>query len=157
MNDGYALERATKDHAKGISITIRAAIEKVNAKDYPPAEIERLVRNFSTAKVREMLAERQTLVALSEGKVVGTGALQGAEIKSVFVSPDWHRKGIGTALVCELERIAAREGHATLEVSSSLSATVFYAALGYSERSRKFFAEEETVTMSKVTDKTPLA
>ena len=149
MSRPYVLKPATPDHAEGIGRVIRDAIETVNAKDYPPAEIERLVKNFTTMKVSRMLSERRTLVALAGSDIVGTGALQGSEVKSVFVSPALQRSGIGTLLVTEIEAMALREGLDTLDVSSSLSAARFYSALGYIEVTRRFFGAEETVWMTK--------
>ncbi len=149
MSHTYVLKSAETEHAEGIGRVVRDAIGRVNAKDYPPAEIDRLLRKFSTQKVCALLKKRQTLVALHGERVVGTAAIQGTEVKSVFVSPDWHREGIGSSLVCELERIAASRGIETLEVSSSLSAVPFYLALGYIEKSRNFFGDEETVMMTK--------
>ncbi|MEX3015662.1 GNAT family N-acetyltransferase [Gymnodinialimonas hymeniacidonis] len=154
MNDTFTLRCAKIEHAEGIGSVIRAAIEQVNAKDYPPAEINRLLQNFTTEKIAALLQQRQTLVALFGERIVGTGAIQGAEVKSVFVAPDWHRRGIGAAIVYELEKIAARDGIETLEVSSSLSATQFYSVLGYIETSRNIFGNEETVQMTKALART---
>lgn len=152
MSNEFTVKRAAAQHVEGISKVIRDAIEQVNAKDYPPTEIDRLVQNFSPQNVRELMKQRQTLVALAGGNVVGTGAIEGVDLKSVFVSPGWHRKGIGTALVVELEKIAASQGAEILKVSSSLSAIQFYSALGFIEKSRSFYGDEETVLMSKATD-----
>lgn len=149
MSDNYTLKSATTEHAEGVGGVIRDAIERVNAKDYPPAVIDRLLQNFTTEKVAALLQQRQTLVALVGDEIVGTGAIQGAEVKSVFVAPDWHRKGIGSSIVCELEKVAVRHGIETLKVSSSLTATQFYLALGYVEKSRIYFGSEETVLMTK--------
>lgn len=149
MRDSYKLTSAKAEHAEAIATVIRDAIERVNAKNYPPAEIRRLLQNFTKEKVAALLQQRQTLVAHIGDEVVGTGAVQGSELKSVFVVPDWHRSGIGSALVCALEEIAARNGIETVEVSSSLSATRFYTAMGYIETSRNFFGDEETVRMTK--------
>lgn len=136
-------------HAEGISRVICDAIRTVNVRDYPAAEIERLVGNFTTSCVLEFLKQRLTFVVLFNEKVVGTGSLQGSELKSLFVSPELHRKGIGGTLVSELEKVAAERGLKQLSVSSSLSAVSFYSSLGYIEKSREFFGDEETVTMTK--------
>lgn len=149
MDSEVTLQTATVEHADGISVVICEAIMQINAKDYPPSEVERLMLNFTSDKVLELMSKRQTLVAMSDGIVIGTGALQGTEVKSVFVSPDWNGKGVGTALMTELEGHAARNGRTRLDVSSSLSATDFYEALGYVETARKFYGDEETVMMSK--------
>ncbi|MDA7966804.1 GNAT family N-acetyltransferase [Ruegeria sp.] len=140
---------ANEVHAEGISKVICDAIRTVNARDYPAAEIDRLVGNFTTSCVLEFLKQRLTLVALSNEKVVGTGSLQGSELKSLFVSPKLHRKGIGGILVSELEKVAAKQGLRQLSVSSSLSAVSFYSSLGYAEKSREFYGDEETVSMTK--------
>lgn len=149
MDGDVTLQTATLEHADGISVVIREAIKQINAKDYPPSEVERLMLNFTSDKVMELMGRRQTLVAMSDSIVIGTGALQGTEVKSVFVSPDWNGRGVGTALMIELEWHAARLGHTRLDVSSSLSATGFYEALGYAETARNFYGDEETVMMSK--------
>lgn len=150
MDCEVTLQIASTEHADGISVVIRDAIKRINAKDYPPSEIDRLMLNFTSDKVLELIGKRLTLVAMSGGIVIGTGALQGTEVKSVFVSPDWNGKGVGTALIKALEEHALRHGYEILDVSSSLSATGFYEALGYLENSRRFYGDEETVVMSKV-------
>lgn len=149
MDSKVTLHRATKDHANGISAVIRDAIKRINARDYPPSEVDRLMLNFTPDMVLGLLGERQTLVALSQGAVIGTGALQGTEVKSVFVSPEWNRNGVGTALMKALEELAVQQGHTVLNVSSSLSATGFYGALGYVAHARQLYGLEETVLMSK--------
>lgn len=149
MNDGTAIHLASPEHAEGISRLICDTLRRVNAKDYPAKEIDRLVNGFSTARILDFLEKRVTLVALDDGLVIGTGALQETEIKSVFVMPEMHRKGVGTALVRKLESIARGRNKRTLTVSSSLTAVSFYASLGYREESRKFYGDEETVLMTK--------
>lgn len=129
--------------------TFASASQMARLRRYPAAEIERLVGNYTTSCVLEFLKQRLTFVVLFNEKVVGTGSLQGSELKSLFVSPELHRKGIGGTLVSELEKVAAERGLKQLSVSSSLSAVSFYSSLGYIEKSREFFGDEETVTMTK--------
>ena len=140
---------AKEAHAEGISRVICDAIRTVNSRDYPAAEIDRLVGNFTASRVREFLKQRLTFVALFNEEVVGTGSLQGSELKSLFVSPELLRKGVGGTLVSELENVAAEQGLRQLSVSSSLSAVSFYSSLGYVEKSREFYGDEETVSMTK--------
>lgn len=149
MRTQIKVTTAGEQHAEAIGRVVRDAIRKVNAKDYPPEEIDRLVGNFSTSNILEFLKQRLTIVAMYDDVVVGTGALQGSEIKSVFVSPELHRRGVGRMLLEELEHAASKRGLQELVVSSSLSAVEFYSALGYVEQNRKFFGEEETVVMTK--------
>lgn len=143
------IRNASPEQAQGISQVICDAIAQVNSRDYPPDEITRLIDNFSAENVASLMKCRQTLVAEVDGAIVGTVALQGSQIKSLFVSPLHQRQGIGTALMAEVERLAVEAGLAEVSLSSSLSAFKFYELLGYVEGERLFFGEEETVEMSK--------
>jgi len=151
MKGQVKITTANEEHAESISKVVCDAIRRVNANDYPAAEIERLVGNFSTLHVLEFFKNRLIIVALTDDEIVGTGSLQDSELKTIFVAPDLHRKGIGTNLVGELEKAAFERGLRELTVSSSLSAIKFYSSLGYIEQGRKFFGDEETAVMVKTT------
>ena len=73
------------------------------------------------------------LVAELEDQVVGIGALilERAELRACYVVPEAARRGCGTALVREMERIAREHGLARLQLAASLNAEPFYAANGY--------------------------
>jgi GNAT superfamily N-acetyltransferase len=49
----------------------------------------------------------------------------------LFVEPAQWRRGIGRALVAEAERLAARDGAASLWVIANTSALDFYGACGF--------------------------
>ena len=54
-------------------------------------------------------------------------------IYTVFVHPDWHGRGIGKALMAHIEKVARRQGHATVKLFASITARKFYAKLNYRE------------------------
>jgi putative acetyltransferase len=72
-------------------------------------------------------------VAELDGVPVGIGALivESSEVGACYVLPSAARRGVGSALVAEIERLARASGVAALGVSASLNAEAFYAALGY--------------------------
>ena len=72
------------------------------------------------------------LVAELDGELVGIGALvlADSELRACYVVPAAARKGVGSALVAEIERIARQHGLTHLELLSSLTAEPFYRALG---------------------------
>ncbi len=150
MRPRIDIKPAHDDQAEAIGQLVRNAIRDINAQDYPAQEIERLVGNFTTSDILRFLKDRFTVVATQNGTVVGTGALQGDQIRTVFVSPDHQRQGIGRAVMRALEGMAAQGGVAELVVSSSLSAVRFYTALGYVAQRKTFYGAEETVVMTKV-------
>jgi putative acetyltransferase len=59
-----------------------------------------------------------------------------AELRACYVAPGAARRGVGSALVCEIERIAREHDLTFLELDSSVTAEPFYAALAYEVRGR---------------------
>jgi putative acetyltransferase len=78
------------------------------------------------------------LIAELDGEPVGIGALvvEKSELRACYVSPEGVRRGCGSVLVREIERLARDNNLTHLELASSLNAEPFYAALGYTVRER---------------------
>ncbi len=115
----------------------RAAVRAIAAKDYSPAEIEAWAPLPVTEDDIELVHKNglnsHRLVAEAEGRIVGAGALvtQNAELSACYVVPEAARKGVGSALVREIERTARQQGLTFLQLDSSVTAEPFYASLGY--------------------------
>jgi putative acetyltransferase len=73
------------------------------------------------------------LMAEIDGAPAGLGALvvESSELRACYVVPEAARRGVGTAIVREIERLARQHGLAALELLSSLNAEPFYRSLGY--------------------------
>ncbi|MGH9253542.1 MAG: GNAT family N-acetyltransferase [Vicinamibacterales bacterium] len=73
------------------------------------------------------------LIAELDGLAVGLGVLvvANAELRACYVVPEAARRGVGSALVREIERIAQEHGLTRLDLHASVNAEPFYAALGY--------------------------
>ena len=96
-------------------------------------------------------AEREIrLVAELDGRPVGIGALvlEESELRAVYVSPEGARRGCGSALVGEIERIARSNKVPRLTLDASLNAEQFYAGLGYNvvERTEVTLPNGHTMT-----------
>ncbi|MCJ2373786.1 GNAT family N-acetyltransferase [Pseudomonas sp. RGM 3321] len=117
--------------AGAISRVVLAALRTSNARDYPASVIERVQLSFSPAAIDRLMQQRRMFVAVSGEVVVGTASLEGQVVRSVFVDPDRHRRGIGRLLMAELEHVAREAGLELLIVPSSLTAQEFYTALGF--------------------------
>lgn len=78
------------------------------------------------------------LMAELNGQPVGIGALivERSELRACYVRPEVARRGCGSAIVREIERLAREHGLTRLELAGSLNAEPFYAALGYRVRER---------------------
>lgn len=122
---------AQADDADALSVLIRATVAQSNAADYPPAVLAQVIAAFSVEAVAAQIARRQVFVALDTGELCGTAALEGDQVRSVFVDPARQGQRIGQHLMAEVEAAARRAGVARLLVPASLTARGFYERLGY--------------------------
>jgi predicted N-acetyltransferase YhbS len=143
------IRQARSDDAKAISQVIVAAVRESNGQDYPASVIASVVANFTPERVIELLQQRLVLVALLNDEIVGTGALDGHAARSLFIAPQQQRKGIGQALMGQIEKAALERGVEALLVPSSLTAESFYARLGYRLLREQLHGEERTLIMTK--------
>lgn len=118
----------------------RAAVRKIAAKDYSPSVIEQWAPLPITAKaIEEVRTNRESeirILAEIKGEIVGMAAIILAknELRACYVAPDAARKGVGSALVHEIEQIAQKHGLTWLELDASVTSEPFYTALGYKVR-----------------------
>ena len=78
------------------------------------------------------------MIAELGGEPVGIGAIvvANSELRACYVLPTAARRGVGSALVAEIERVAREHGLRELHLESSVTAEPFYAALGYRTQQR---------------------
>lgn len=86
----------------------------------------------------EMLANNEVFVAEIAGRIVGFATIvahegNDAELEGLFVEPALWRKGIGRALVQQVEREAVAWGASRLHVMANQNALGFYTAMGFSK------------------------
>jgi putative acetyltransferase len=108
--------------------------------DYPIAVLEAWAPMPVTEEAAEQLrANRDNeyrLIAEIDGQVVGIGALmfESSELRACYVSPAVGRRGVGSALVHEIERAARERGLSVLELDSSITTEAFYRKQGHEAR-----------------------
>ena len=117
--------------ADAVSGVIRVTMEGSNSKDYPPEILKPLQEYFSPSKVTQLAEERRCFVAEEDGRIVGTGALDGSELATFFVYPSEQGRGIGKRILDAVERAARETGLSTIRVESSLTGAAFYERNGY--------------------------
>jgi predicted N-acetyltransferase YhbS len=131
MTTEWTIRPATSNDAAAISRLVAQAVQRSNPKNYPPEIVAEVVRDLTPAGVAKRMHGRQTLVAVEDGKIVGTVCLDGAEVRSVFVLPGKQGRGVGKGLMRQLEEDAKAQGLTRLSVPAPLGADGFYRALGY--------------------------
>ncbi len=149
--DGVAfhIRPARREDAAGISRVIIAALRETNAKDYAAAVIARVEQSFSPAAVLDLLDRRIVFVAVDRGVIVGTASLDGRVVRTVFIDPAWQKRGIGRALMAEIQQAAIDTGVAVLAVPSSVTAEAFCARLGFCAVRENHHGEERTIVMER--------
>jgi putative acetyltransferase len=130
MKDLVIRDAGPEDVA-AISALVQHTVRISNGRDYPPQAIELIVANFAPDKVGQRMAERDVFVCQAGDRIVGTIALGGDRLRSLFVEPGLQQAGIGARLVAHLEAHARKAGVGELKLSSSLTARGFYERLGY--------------------------
>lgn len=132
------IRRFTAADAGAAAQMIAVTVEISNAKDYPPAYIERLKQTHNAETLKQRAEEGHMYVVCDGGKIVGTGTIApfwGSETESIlltiFVLPAYQGRGIGRAIIETLERDEYAMRASRIEIPASLTAVHFYRHLGY--------------------------
>jgi putative acetyltransferase len=134
---GIVIRPMRGDEARLFLEIQRAAVRGLATSDYPDWVIDEWaplpITDTALAFFRLNLDDEIRLIAELDGEPVGIGALvlANSELRACYVIPAAGRKGVGSALVAEMERIAQQHGLTHLDLLSSLTAERFYRALGY--------------------------
>jgi len=148
MSTEAEIRRATAGDAEAVYEIVLRALRETNSRDYPASVIDRLVLTLPKG-VASKLEEWQAYVAVVDGRIVGTGSLNGKTVRAVFVHPDYQGRGIGAKLMDVVENAAKLQSERTLGVQSSITAQEFYAKRGFKIVREAFYGEERTIVMSK--------
>jgi putative acetyltransferase len=132
------VRRAIAADAEAIHALHMASIRTLGASHYSGAQLEAWCGERSATSYLAPIATKVVVVAEHRKTVCGFGQLDPAaqEIEAVYVSPSTTRKGIGSAILRELERQALSLLLPRLTLDSSLNAERFYAMHGYTPLAR---------------------
>jgi len=118
--------------AKAASQVIRRCLQEINSKDYTSSQIDVMIQKFSPANLLVRFSQIDAFVALEQSIIIGTGAISDGCIRTVFINPDFHGKGVGRALMRHLEKVAVDQGLSRVFLHASKNAVNFYEKIGYS-------------------------
>ena len=119
------------EDAGAVSAVIRETMRISNGKDYSFDILQPLIEYFSPEKVIQLSRERHCLVAETNGRIVGTIAIEASELCTFFVHPDFQGKKIGTGLLKAIEKLALADGIRKIKAASSITGVPFYEKSGY--------------------------
>lgn len=137
------IRKFRKEDAKGVSNVICRAQRETLAGVYPKKVIEKFCDWSSPSGVLKKSEKRDYWVALEETsksvkkeKIIGICGIEKERIKTMFVHPNFHKKGVGRKLLKKVESVAKKRKIKLMRVESTTYAEPFYAKCGY-ERIRK--------------------
>jgi putative acetyltransferase len=141
MKSPLVLRTLRADEVRVYLDIVNTSILGLAADHYPPEVIAQWVLAITDETIRDLTlnTDREIrFIAELDGIPVGMGALvlERSELRACYVAPHAARRGCGSAIVREIERVARENGLTRLELAASLNAEPFYAAHGYKVRER---------------------
>lgn len=133
------IRRFQNDDSAELATVITETLRTTNSKDYSPEYIENDIRCLTAEKLVERAAWTHLYVVCDEDRIIGCGAIGpywGKEDESslftIFVLPEYQRKGIGRTIMQTLEQDEYFLRAKRIEIPASITAVHFYRKLGYS-------------------------
>jgi putative acetyltransferase len=151
------------DEARRFLEIQREAVRGLAAGDYPPVVIDAWapmpIADDAFARFLANHDDEIRLMADVDGQPKGIGALvvKSSELRACYVVPGAARRGVGRAIVAEIERIAREHGLASLHLEASLTAEPLYMALGYVVEKRGQFFIAPGIPMAAIAMRKQLA
>ena len=133
-----SIRRAIAADAEAIYALHMASIRALGASHYSAAQLEAWCGERSATSYLAPIATKVVVVAEDGNTICGFGQLDpGAHaVEAVYVSPSAVRKGIGSAILRELEHHAVSLLLPRLTLDASFNAEEFYAVHGYARAAR---------------------
>ena len=132
------VRRFEEEDADEVSKLIVRNFLEVNSNDYGIAAMEELTKVYDSGKVLNIANYAHMYVFEWNSKIVGTGSISifwGSRTESIlltiFVLPEFHRKGIGRKIINTLEQDEFYVRTTRIEIPASITATEFYRKFGY--------------------------
>ncbi len=119
--------------APRLAALFRDSVETLAAEDYDADQLKAWAAAADDAEAfAARLAASLTLVATLAGKIAGFAALRDKTIiDMLYVDPQFAGRGVGSALLDALEKLAHGRGAKRLTADASDAARDFFAAKGY--------------------------
>lgn len=148
----FSLRRAIAADAPAIWAVRAGAIRQTCRSHYPAELLERWASSPLPDTFQSRIENEYFIVGTAGSRVAGFAALKvsGAEIEAVFVAPDAGRRGLGRALLADLETVARQSGLQSLSLNASLNAVPFYCAVGYSAVSEGIYTTSQGLEIACV-------
>lgn len=112
---------------------IRRAIERGCRERYDADQREAVYVSYASTLFGDATGPFETIVAEQAGRIVGVAQLDPAlaRLRALFIDADLQQRGLGRALLADVEARALKHGCASLHGAMSLNAVPFYQQAGF--------------------------
>ena len=121
---------ASLEDADWIFELVQTTVKGIYPKYYLPEIVDMFCEYHNVQKIKEDIVAKKTYKMMVDDAIVATGSIDGNHINRVYVLPEYQRKGYGSYIMSELEKIIAKN-YDTVGLDASLSACRLYEKLGY--------------------------
>ncbi len=132
------IRRFKKEDSNELAEVIAKTLRTTNIKDYSKEYIENDVSSLTADKLADRSAWTNMYVACENEKIIGCGAIgpywgrkDESSLFTIFVLPEYQRKGIGRKIIETLEQDEYFLRAKRIEIPSSITAVEFYKKMGY--------------------------
>ncbi|MEO8213537.1 MAG: GNAT family N-acetyltransferase [Myxococcales bacterium] len=128
-----ALRAVRFDEVAQVLRLIRRAVDVGCRNHYDRRQLEAVYASYAGTLFVDTLGPVETIAATVGGRIAGVAQLDPVEgrLRALFVDGDCQGRGLGRALMAEIEARAVRHGCVRLHGAMSLNAVPFYAATGF--------------------------
>jgi putative acetyltransferase len=136
----FSIRRGRPGDALAILEAHRSSVRGIAASAYSPKIVDGwapvTISSDRTAAFARAIERGDEVILVAEdatGGVIGFGSIVpgNSELRALYVSAEHERKGIGRAILSQLEVLAREAGVTALRMDSSTNAAGFYEANGY--------------------------
>lgn len=135
MSEEIIIQRATADDWEQAMEVAWRTFLKYEAPDYSKEGIDNFLRFISDEKLFKMflLGNYVVYVAKCSNKVIGVGTMRsGNHISLLFVDSEYQKRGVGKALLSELQKSVSVKGESSvITVNAAPFAIPFYERIGF--------------------------
>lgn len=127
------IRRARQEDCDSIARVHHAAVTGIHTTLYTPEEIQSWATPKKPESYEESIRSKEFFVAEDDGLVIGFAILkpENGEVEAVYVSPEAGGRGVGLALLRQMDEQARAHRLSVLHLYASLNAVPFYKRAGY--------------------------
>lgn len=137
----YSVVTAEEDEWEDAMALAYRTFRKFEGDVYTPEGVQNFVDFISDNKLFRMFQEREYHLWVAKdaaGTIIGMGSLRsGNHISLLFVDEKWHKRGVGRAIMTEMENYVKAADKQSITVNSSPYAVDFYHKLGFEDLSEE--------------------